>query len=228
MKTDKLILGVPKGRVMNDTRRLFNRCGIDLSISRKDERAIFADTSRVDLTLCPVRSSDIPLLLEEGVLDIAVLGGDVIAEAANLSFGSKRDLDICKCRLSVIGLPGAFVSRTYIRRPRVATKYPRIAREYFERQGCAPDIVKMYGSVELALLAGMAHFVVDIVDTGATIARNNLRELEVIQKTGAIALISHRTTGARRQRCHDLLSHILDAPHSLRRSAPAMSEEAIL
>lgn len=212
MKSEKLILGVPKGRIMKDTARLFAARGIDISVAKKDERALFTDTSEDDLTLCPVRSGDVPLLLGEGILDIAVLGGDVLAETANLSFGTWRDLDICKCRLSVIGAPGAFVSRTYTPRPRVATKYPRLARAYFESRGCTPEIIKMSGSVEMALLAGLAQFVVDIVGTGATIARNNLRELDVIRRTGAVALVSHRTTGARRQRCTDLLDHLLDTP----------------
>ena len=212
MKNETLTLGVPKGRLMKEAVALFARSGIDISISKDHERSVLVPTSESDLQLCPVRSRDIPLLLEAGVLDIAIIGSDTFYEVSSLRFREKRDLDICKCRLSVIGCSRTVLNPRCAPRPRVATKYPQIAREYFEVRGMLPEIIKMNGSVEVALLTGLAPFVVDIVSTGDTIARNNLVELEVIRKVSAYALLGHTTLGYRRQRCNDLLDLILSPP----------------
>lgn len=220
MRDDLLTIGIPKGRLMQSARKHFAATGIDISIAPRDARAVIVPTSEPDLQLCPIRSKDVALLLEAGVLDMAIVGSDTLFEAARFCYGFRVDLNICTCRMSLIGLPGDQIETRGQRRPKVATKYSQAARSYFAKLNIEPEIIPLHGSTELALLTGLAPFVVDIVSTGATIARNNLVELDVISPVAATALISHRTVGLRRQRCEAYIRRLMaPAPQSTARSA---------
>jgi len=201
MDKTKLTLGVPKGRLAKAATEQFRQVGIDISAAPQDARAMILPTNKPDLQTCAIRSKDVGLLLESKVLDMAVIGSDVLYEASTLSFGQRIDLGICKCRMSLIGLPGTPTDFTDGQRVSVATKYPRATQTYFAQFGIEPEIITLNGSTELAPLTGLARYVVDIVSTGETLARNKLVELDHVADVSAWALVSRHVLGERRARC---------------------------
>lgn len=208
MDRTTLTLGVPKGRIAKTTAARFQRVGTDICLAPEDSREMFLPTSRDDLQICSIRSKDVTLLLEARVLDMAIIGSDVLFEAIKVGFSQKIDLDFCRCRMSLIGLPNTPRNFHPGQRVKVATKYPRAARMYFQGFGVEAEIISLNGSTELAPVAGLAPYVIDIVSTGQTLASNNLIELDHVADVSTKALIAPHLFGERRARCVRYLQSI--------------------
>lgn len=175
--SDTLTIALSKGRIFDDTLPLLAHAGI-LPVDDPDtSRKLILDTSDPGIKLVIIRASDVPTYVEYGAADIGVAGKDVLMEYGSDGLYEPLDLRIACCRLMVAGRPGANKSAS---RLRVATKYVTTTRRYFAEQGTQVEVIKLYGSMELAPLVGLADCIVDVVDTGKTLKANGLEPLEHI------------------------------------------------
>ncbi len=200
---------MPKGRILKELAPLFDACGIDLSPFAGDSRKLQVMSADGAIRLLLLRASDVPTYVEYGVEDVGVSGSDTLLEdGADLL--EPLDLRIGPCRLVVAGPRGASADAlgSHIT---VATKYPNIARGHFRRRGIEAVIVKLYGSVELAAIAGLADVVVDLVSTGATLAANDLVELETIVGVSSRLVVNRASSKTRYQEIDALVQALREA-----------------
>lgn len=170
-----LIIAVSKGRILREALPLLAAAGItpieDPDVSRK----LILDTSNSDTKLVIIRATDVPTFVEYGAADVGIAGKDVLLEYDGDGFYEPLDLKIARCRLM---LAGRGEVENDSRRLRVATKYEATTRRYFAERGVQIEVVKLYGSMELAPLVGLADYIVDLVDTGNTLKANGLMAME--------------------------------------------------
>ena len=170
-----LRLAVPRGALFADTLDLLDRIGIDTAPLRADSRSLLFPGEHV--TLVTMRPSDVPTYVEAGAADIGIVGKDVLAEHPERDVYELLDLGFGPCRMVFATVDGEDPAAEALRRlgvMRVATKYPKIAADYFERTGRQAEIVEVKGSVELAPLTGLVHGIVDLTATGTTLRENGL------------------------------------------------------
>lgn len=175
--TEHLIIALSKGRILDDTLPLLAAAGIEPVDDPARSRKLVLDTTDPGVKLVVLRATDVPTYVQYGAADLGVSGKDVLMEHGGGDLYEPLDLGIARCRLMVAGFPDAH------RRPgtlRVATKFVNITRRYFAEQGRQVETIKLYGSMELAPIAGLADLIVDLVDTGRTLEANGLVPLEHI------------------------------------------------
>lgn len=175
--TEHLIIALSKGRILDDTLPLLAAAGIEPVDDPARSRKLVLDTTDPGVKLVVLRATDVPTYVQYGAADLGVSGKDVLMEHGGDDLYEPLDLGIARCRLMVAGFPDAH------RRPgtlRVATKFVNITRRYFAEQGRQVETIKLYGSMELAPIAGLADLIVDLVDTGRTLEANGLVPLEHI------------------------------------------------
>jgi ATP phosphoribosyltransferase len=171
-----LTIALSKGRILDDTLPLLAAAGIRLADDPASRRLILR-TERDDVRLLVIRATDVPTYVEHGAADLGVAGKDVLLEHGEGGLYEPLDLGIARCRLMVAAPVGAPLPA---RRLRVATKYVSTTRDYYARRGEQVDIIKLYGSMELAPLVGLADRIVDLVDTGNTLKANGHEPVELI------------------------------------------------
>lgn len=172
-----LTIAVSKGRILKESLPLLAGAGIEPGEDPATSRKLILATSRDDVKLVIIRAQDVPTYVEYGAADLGIAGKDVLMEYEGDGLYEPLDLGIARCRMMVAGHPGTDASP---RRLRIATKYVNTARKFFARQGVQAEIIKLYGSMELAPLVGLADRIVDLVDTGNTLKANGLVPLEQI------------------------------------------------
>ena len=172
-----LTLALSKGRILKETLPLLKAAGIELLEDVEASRMLIFPTSHPDVRVLILRASDVPTYVEHGAADFGVAGKDVLLEHSASHVYELLDLQIAQCKLMTAGIKGASLPS---RRLRVATKYVNVARAYFASQGQQVDVIKLYGSMELAPLVGLGDLIVDVVDTGNTLRANGLEPLEHI------------------------------------------------
>jgi ATP phosphoribosyltransferase len=185
-RADGLTLALPKGRILKQALPLLRRVGIDLAgvwEGEHDRRLLFELPARPErpggARVLLVKPVDVPTYVEHGVADVGIAGADTLGEEARDLY-EPLDLGIGACRL-VIAEPAA--RPTPLRRGmalRVATKYPRLTLNHYRSKGIQPEIIPLFGSVELGPITGLAEQIVDLVESGETLRQNNLREVETI------------------------------------------------
>ena len=182
-----LTLALSKGRIFDETLPLLKAAGIEVLDDPEQSRKLILATGRPDVRVVIVRASDVPTYVQYGGADLGVTGLDTLIEH-NADWGSGTglyqplDLQVAKCRVSV-AVRSDFDYSSAVRqgsRLKVATKYVNIARDFFAAKGVHVDLIKLYGSMELAPLTGLADAIVDLVSTGSTLKANNLVEVERI------------------------------------------------
>jgi len=173
-----LAIALSKGRIFDETLPLFAQAGIEPAEDPEASRKLILPSTREDVEFVVVRASDVPTYVEYGGADIGVAGKDVLLEHGGDGLYEPLDLGIAACRLMVAGPAGG--PATPRRRARVATKYVHTTHRYFAEQGRQVEIIKLYGSMELAPLVGLADWIVDLVDTGGTLRANGLEPYEKI------------------------------------------------
>jgi ATP phosphoribosyltransferase len=176
-----ITLALSKGRIFEDSLPLLAAAGIEVLEDPEKSRKLIIGTTRPDVRVVLVRASDVPTYVQHGGADLGVAGLDVLLEHGD---GLYRPLDlrIARCRMSV-ATRADFDYGQAVRqgsRIRVATKYTQIARQHFAAKGVHVDLIKLYGSMELAPLTGLADAIVDLVSTGSTLKANNLVEVEKV------------------------------------------------
>ncbi len=186
----QLTLAVAKGRILKEALPLLAAAGIvpleDLDRSRR----LIIPTSDPQVRMVIVRAADVPTYVEYGGADFGIVGKDTLLEYEGDGFYEPLDLRIAPCRLAVASRDLAIASRP---RLRVATKYAAVTRRHFAQKGVQTEIIKLYGSMELAPLVGLADCIVDLVDTGNTLAANGLIEVEQICAISARVIVNKAT-----------------------------------
>ena len=188
----KLTIALSKGRIFEETLPLLAAAGIlpteDPMVSRK----LIISTNHHGVRLLMVRASDVPTYVQNGAADLGVSGQDVLIEHGGSGLYQPLDLKIAKCNM-MVAVQNGFDYVAAVRhgeRLKIATKYPRIAREHFARKGAHVDIIKLYGSMELAPVVGLSDAIVDLVATGDTLRANNLLAVEQIVAISARLLVN--------------------------------------
>lgn len=201
-----LTLALPKGRMGQSLLALLRRADIDVDCLLSDDRRLVRQTADGTLRFLSLKPDDVPTYVEYGAADLGVSGRDVLLER-RYDLYQPLDLGIGRCRLVVAAPRGASVPVM----PRVATKYPRIAREYFEQRGQRADIIFVQGSVELAPLVGLSHLIVDIVETGTTLAENNLEVLDTIREVSSVVVANRALFKLRHAQISELVGRLRNA-----------------
>lgn len=208
-KPQELILALSKGRIFEETMPLLKEAGITVLEDPETSRKLILPTNKPQVRVIIVRATDVPTYVQYGAADFGVAGKDVLQENGNTGLYQPIDLQIAKCRLSV-AVRNGFDYENAIRqgmRLRVASKYVQAAREHFAKKGIHVDIIKLYGSMELAPLVGLSDVIVDLVSTGNTLKANNLVEVEQIQEITSRLIVNQASLKLKRQ----MLQPILDA-----------------
>jgi ATP phosphoribosyltransferase len=198
----KLVLALPKGRVMEQSLEALRAAGLRL-VSPVGGRALRYDAG--DAVVIEMRNADVPTYVELGVADAGVVGKDVLLESGS-QLVEPVDLGFAACRLSLIRPRGA--SGTI---ERVASKYPRLTSEYLRRIGSGAEVVKLNGNVELACVTGLADAVIDVVQTGATLGANDLEEVDVLLRSTARFVVNRAALKLE----HDALRPLIEALRAL-------------
>ena len=177
-----ITLALSKGRIFDETLPLLKAAGIEVLEDPETSRKLILPTNQAGVRVVLVRATDVPTYVEYGGADLGVTGKDTLLEHGGQGLYQPLDLKIAKCRMSV-AVRADFDYATAVRsgsRLKVATKYTQIAREFFAQKGVHVDLIKLYGSMELAPLTGLADAIVDLVSTGNTLKANHLIEVERI------------------------------------------------
>ncbi|UOA10151.1 ATP phosphoribosyltransferase [Methylobacter sp. S3L5C] len=182
-----LTIAVSKGRIYEEALPLLAEAGIVPIDDPKTCRKLILATTREDVQLVIIRATDVPTFVEYGAADLGIAGKDVLIEHGAESLYEPLDLNIACCRLMTAYHKDATEHRGRIR---VATKYVKIAKSYFASKGIQADIIKLYGSMELAPLVGLADCIVDLVDTGNTLKANDLEPRELIMNISSRLVVN--------------------------------------
>ena len=196
-----ITFALPKGRIFDEIAPLLAAAGIEALEDPEKSRKLIIATSRPDVRLVLVRASDVPTYVQHGGADIGVVGKDTLLEHGGDGLYQPLDLNIAKCRMSVavradFDYAGAVKQGS---RLRVATKFTQIARDHFANKGVHVDLIKLYGSMELAPLTGLADAIVDLVSTGSTLRANHLVEVEQIMPISSRLIVNQAALKLKRE-----------------------------
>lgn len=206
---DELILALSKGRILEETEALLKAAGITLTEDPETSRKLIFPTQNPKVKVIIVRASDVPTYVQYGAADFGIAGKDVLQEHGGAGLYQPIDLNIAKCHLAV-AVPKGFDYKNAVRkgaRLRVATKYVQAAREHFASKGVHVDLIKLYGSIELAPLVGLSEAIVDLVSTGNTLKANDLVEVEHIADISSRLVVNQAALKLKRE----MLQPILEA-----------------
>jgi ATP phosphoribosyltransferase len=204
-----ITIALSKGRIFDETLPLLAAAGIVPEENPETSRKLIIGTNRPEVRVVIVRATDVPTYVQYGAADIGVAGKDVLIEHGGEGLYAPLDLKIAKCRM-MVAVPEGFDYASAVRqgaRLKVASKYIKTAREHFASKGVHVDLIKLYGSMELAPLAGLADAIVDLVSTGGTLKANNLVAVEDIMPISSRLVVNQASLKVKRE----TLQPILDA-----------------
>lgn len=206
--SDTLTIALSKGRILKDTLPLLAAAGIEPVEDPDSSRKLVLDTTQDGVYIVVLRATDVPTYVQYGAADVGVAGKDVLMEHGGEDLYEPLDLGIARCRLMVAGKPGANTGHGALR---VATKFVNITRRYFAEQGRQVETVKLYGSMELAPLAGLSDLIVDLVDTGNTLKANGLQPLEHIADISSRLIVNRASMKMKHRRIKALIDSLAAA-----------------
>jgi ATP phosphoribosyltransferase len=198
-----ITIAIPKGRINTHLVPLFERAGIDCACLVEGDRTLVRTSQDGSVRFLLLKPDDVPTYVEFGVADLGVSGRDTLMERGYHLY-QLVDLGIGKCRMVVAALEGAVLPEL----PRVATKYPRIARQHYASRGIQPEIIYLQGSVELGPIVGLSDAIVDVVETGSTLLENNLVELEVICHVSSVLVANPSLFKLRRDELQPIVERL--------------------
>ena len=221
-----LAIALTKGRILKSTLPLLDAVGIVPSEDAEKTRKLRVDTNLPNVKILLVRASDVPAYVEYGGADIGVTGKDVLLEHSGRGIYEPLDLEIGVCQMVLAGKAGVRTDGPGVLK--VATKYPAVAKQYFDRRGQQVEIIKLYGSMELAPLVGMADLIVDIMETGATMAANDLHAIgEPICGISSRLIVNKASMKMKHQEIHRLIDGLSRAVINNRLSVQANNNPGI-
>jgi len=208
-----ITLALSKGRIFEETAPLLAAAGIVPDADPEKSRKLIIGTNRPDVRLIIVRASDVPTYVQFGAADVGVAGKDVLLEHGGAGLYQPLDLGIARCRL-MVAVRAGFDYESIVRRGarlRVATKYIATAREHFAAKGMHVDLIKLYGSMELAPLVGLADAIVDLVSSGSTLRANGLVAVEDIAAISARLVVNRAAHKLKRAALEPVVAAFADA-----------------
>lgn len=211
-----LTLALSKGRILEESLPFLAQIGLDPA--GDIDRLLRVPSRTPGVSLLIIRPTDVPTYVEYGAADLGIVGKDVLMENGSTELYEPLDLDIAKCRLSVAAKKDAPL-RDPRRRLRVATKYPEITRRHFADKGEQVEIIKLYGSMELAPLVGLADVIVDLVATGGTLRANGLVETEIICQVSSRLVVNKAALKTKSAEITSLLEQIRRASQRAKKAA---------
>ena len=196
-----ITLALSKGRIFDETLPLLQAAGIEVLDDPEKTRKLILATNQPDVRVVLVRATDVPTYVQYGGADLGITGLDTLIEHGNEGLYLPLDLRIAKCRVSVAVREGYDYAAAVRQgaRLRVATKYVAIARDFFAAKGVHVDLIKLYGSMELAPLTGLADAIVDLVSTGNTLKANQLVEVERIMDISSRLVVNQAALKLKRE-----------------------------
>ena len=194
-------------KLLDSTIKLFQRAGYAGPDLSSDPRRLVFKVAQSGLTFLIVRPADVPTYVEYGAADIGIAGKDLLLETQSDVY-EPLDLRIGACRIAVAGLQGCDGRMRLSSKLRVATKYPNITERYFNQQGIPVEIIKLYGSMELAPVVGLADCIVDLVSSGKTLKANNLKETEVIAWSTARLIVNRASLKMKHQAISQMIGRL--------------------
>ncbi len=206
--SNSLTIALSKGRILDDTLPLLAESGIEPAEPPGSSRKLVLDTTQAGVKIVILRATDVPTYVQYGAADVGVAGKDVLMEHGGRDLYEPLDLRVARCRMMVAGRPGANEGHGNLR---VATKFVNIARRYFAEQGRQVETVKLYGSMELAPLAGLADLIVDLVDTGNTLKANGLEPLEHIADISSRLIVNRAAMKMKHRQIKGLIDRLAAA-----------------
>ena len=202
---DALTIALSKGRIFRETLPLLAAAGITPEDDPDTSRKLILDTNLADVKLVIIRAADVPTYVSYGAADMGVAGKDVLMEHGGAGLYEPLDLNIARCRLMVAGPEGGDSGR---HRMRVATKYVNSTRRYYADRREQVEIIKLYGSMELAPIVGLADRIVDLVDTGNTLKANGLKPLEHIADISSRLVVNKASMKMKHARITDFIDKL--------------------
>ena len=206
--TEYLTLALSKGRIYKETLPLLKAAGIEPIDDPEISRKLIIETTQPDVRLIIVRASDVPTYVEYGGADMGVAGKDVLLEHPNAELYEPVDLEIAQCKLMTAGRENDVMQ---MGRLKVATKFVESTRQFYAEQGTQVDIIKLYGSMELAPLVGLADRIVDVVDTGNTLRANGLVPMEHIADISSRLVVNKASMKMKHARIQQFINDIRGA-----------------
>ena len=213
MSADMITMALSKGRIFEETLPLLAAAGIEVTDDPEKTRKLILATNQPGIQVVLVRATDVPTYVQHGGADLGVAGKDVLLEHGGEGLYQPLDLKIARCRMSVATRED-FDYASAVRqgsRIRVATKYTQIARQHFADKGVHVDLIKLYGSMELAPLTGLADAIVDLVSTGSTLRANDLVEVEDIMPISSRLIVNQASLKTKQARLAPLLDKLAAA-----------------
>jgi len=211
-----ITLALSKGRIFDETLPLLKAAGIEVSEDPEKSRKLIIGTSNPEVRLVLVRATDVPTYVQYGGADLGITGRDTLYEHGGAGLYQPLDLRIAKCRMSV-AVRADFDYEAAVKqgsRIRVATKFTTIAREHFANKGVHVDLIKLYGSMELAPLTGLADAIVDLVSTGSTLKANHLVEVEKIMEISSRLVVNQAALKLKREPIRNIIDSFANAIQS--------------
>ena len=206
--SNTLTIALSKGRILDDTLPLLKLAGIEPVEDLEKSRKLIFGTTDPDVRLLIVRATDVPTYVELGAADLGVAGKDVLMEYGSKGLYEPLDLQIARCKLMTAGPVDTPEPKG---RLRVATKFVNVAKRYYAAQGRQVEVIKLYGSMELAPLVGLADKIIDVVDTGNTLRANGLEPQELIAHVSSRLIVNKASMKMKHARIKALIDLLSDA-----------------
>ena len=185
--SQELTIALTKGRVLAEELRLLSKAGVEPLEDPTSSRKLIFDTNQADIKIMVLRGMDVATYVDHGIADVGMSGKDVLLEHAGTGYYEPLDLGLGRCSLMVAGLVD---EKELPARLRIATKFTNTAKRYYAERGVQVDIIKLYGAMELAPVTGLAHRIVDIVETGNTLKANGLEAMELITEISTRLIVN--------------------------------------
>lgn len=205
-----ITIALSKGRIFEETLPLLKAAGVTPNEDPESSRKLILSTNRAEVRLIIVRASDVPTYVQYGAADLGIAGKDVLNEHGGTGLYQPLDLNIARCRM-MVAVRNGFDYESAVRqgaRLRVATKYVTAAREHFAAKGVHVDLIKLYGSMELAPLVGLSDAIVDLVSSGNTLKANDLRAVEEISPISSRLIVNQASLKLKRDAIQPMLEAI--------------------
>jgi ATP phosphoribosyltransferase len=213
-KGEQLTIALTKGRILSETLPLLAEAGVSPLESLEESRKLIFPTTMEGVSLVILRGSDVPTYVRHGAADVGVVGKDLLMESGDEGLYEVLDLEIARCRLMTAGTGKPRVGRAA--KIRVATKFVKVARAHYSSRGIQPNIIKLYGAMELAPIMDLADEIVDIVDTGNTLKANGMQPLEHIADISSRVIVNKASMRTRNHIIASLVERLATAVASRR------------
>lgn len=214
-RTDGITIALSKGRIFEETMPLLKAAGIEAIDDPETSRKLILDTNCDDVKLVIIRATDVPTYVQYGAADLGVTGKDVLMEHGGEGLYELLDLNIARCKLMTAGFADKPLPKGQLK---VATKFVNCTRKYFAEQGRQVEIIKLYGSMELAPIVGLADIIVDVVQTGSTLKANGLVPLEHMAEISSRMIVNKASMKMKHEKLQLLLKQVSDAVEAGRNS----------